>query len=143
MARDTSIETYHQIEAEGLLSAMRFRVYSTVFHMGPCTSGEAFSYLQRHGFRDGPLTQSRARFTELRDLGVLQELGERPCSITGRTAILWDVTSKLPAGVLRKRPGKSTIRECLQQLREMAAGGYRFSEESIRVFRWLKHISSA
>jgi hypothetical protein len=93
--RTTSIETYRQIEAEGLLSRERWRVYSCVFHNGPLTSGEAFEILRAAEPRN-PLSQSRARFTELRDMGVLCEIEERDCNISGRKCIVWDVTSNLP-----------------------------------------------
>lgn len=42
------------------------------------------------------LSQSRARFTELRNLGVIYEKGIKQCSVTGRNAIEWELTNKLP-----------------------------------------------
>lgn len=97
MARQTSITVYDQIKAEGLLSKLETEVYGIVFQHGPCTSGEAFRHQQDNGSRRNPLSQSRARFTELRDKGVFQEVGEpRPCKVSGRTCIVWDVTDKLP-----------------------------------------------
>ena len=36
-----------------------------------------------------------ARLCELRDMGCVQELGERPCGVTGHNVILWDVTDTL------------------------------------------------
>ena len=92
MARETSIRAYRQIKEEGLLSKMRLKVFEAILHNAPCTSGEALSSMLKS---DSVLSQSRARFTELRDRGVIKEVGHRNCRITGRRAI-WDLTDELP-----------------------------------------------
>lgn len=99
--RTTSLEVYHQIKQEGLLSKMRWLVYEDVFQNGPCTSAQSFKrIIGSNGSRS--LTQSRARFTELRDMGAFKELGTTRCPVTGRKAILWDVTSKAPTQLKRE-----------------------------------------
>jgi len=95
MVRTTSIEVYKQLEASGELSAKRWEVYATVYNHGPMTSAEAFAKLNA-GKNLKSLTQSRARFTELRGMQLLKEVGERECKITGYKVILWDVTDQLP-----------------------------------------------
>ena len=95
MTRKTSIEVYHKIRNQGLLSRRRLEVYATVWEYGPMTSAEAFRVMNRNAPIKN-ITQSRARFTELRDLGVFEELGEKICSVTGHKAILWEVTDRLP-----------------------------------------------
>jgi hypothetical protein len=95
MARQTSVDTYHQIQSEGLLSKNRLIIYKIVFENGPMTSAEAFSILNKYAPTRN-ITQSRARFTELRDMGVFTELGTKKCSITGRNTILWGCTNNLP-----------------------------------------------
>ena len=42
--RDTSIEAYEQIKKEGLLSAMRFKIYHMIFKNPNCTASELFSH---------------------------------------------------------------------------------------------------
>jgi hypothetical protein len=90
--RNTSIEVYKQIKESGLLSKLRFEVYEKIFKYGPITQGEMwnehFPKRQRHDV--GP------RFAELEARGVIECVGERPCNVTGRLAMIWDVTSKLP-----------------------------------------------
>ena len=93
MARQTSIDCYNQIKAEGLLSKMRFKVYECILTNAPCTSAEALSNMLS---KNSAITSSRARFTELRELGVIYEVRNRKCTITGRTAIEWDLTDGLP-----------------------------------------------
>ncbi len=92
MARRTSRKVYEQIKQEGLLSERRMEVYRCVFLHGPLTAMEAFEKLKLN-------TNQSGRFTELREMGVLTELGSRKCSITGREAIIWEVTNKLPKNV--------------------------------------------
>ena len=93
MTRQTSIDTFVQIKNEGLLSKMRLKVYKAIFNKAPCTSAEAMEGIMTP---DNVLSQSRARFTELRDRGVIKEIGKRLCKITGRNVIVWDLTDMLP-----------------------------------------------
>lgn len=92
--RKTSIETYHQIEAEGLLSKMRFEVYAALFDHGPASSGELAIHIEGTS-RNNVAT----RMTELRNAGVVEEVGEKVCTVTGRNVITWDVTGNLPKKV--------------------------------------------
>jgi hypothetical protein len=106
--RRTSIETYNKIAANGLLSQRRWEVYDALYAHGPCTSSELFQKMgdsQSHVFGN-----IRARLNELRDLGVADELRERPCLITGQTVIEWDVTDRLP--VKLEKPHREKCRQC-------------------------------
>lgn len=90
MARQTSIDCYNQIKAEGLLSKRRFEVYEAIYKNAPCTTNEALKdiYSGSHGVG--------SRTTELRDLGVIYEKSIKKCTVTGRNVIEWDLTDKLP-----------------------------------------------
>ena len=115
--RSTSIECYNQIKEEGLLSNMRFKVYEAVLKYSPCTSAEALSTMLS---KNSAITSSRARFTELRELGVIYEVQNRKCTITGRTSIEWDVTDRLPINI--KNPNKTKkqrINDALNSFREL------------------------
>ena len=115
--RQTSIDCYNEIKEEGLLSTMRFKVYEAILKKAPCTSGEAFAIMTT---KENQISQSRARFTELRELGVIYEKGEKQCSITGRTAIEWDLTDRLPVNI--KNPNKTKkqrLDDALNSLREL------------------------
>ncbi len=96
MVRQTSIQTYHKIMDDGLLSLRRGEVYEVLFRIGPATASEVFNeYLKTYGKRIST-NGSGSRLSELRDCGVVQELGTKACSITGHNVILWDVTDQLP-----------------------------------------------
>jgi hypothetical protein len=99
MTRTTSIAVYHEIEREGLLSRTRFEVYSWLFKHGPATAMEIeVGLASRH---------VNKRLSELRDQGVVKELGTTICKVTGREVILWDVTDQLPTERIRKATGKT------------------------------------
>ena len=88
--RQTSIDCYNQIKRDGSLSKMRFEVYSALLLMGkPSTTREVYETMN-------VIKQEATRFTELRKLGVIYEVQNRKCTITGRTSIEWDLTDKLP-----------------------------------------------
>ena len=115
--RQTSIECYNKIKEQGLLSNMRFKVYEAILKKAPCTSGEAFATMTT---KENQISQSRARFTELRELGVIYEKGEKKCSITGRNVIEWDLTESLPVNV--KNPNKTKkqrVDDALNSLRKL------------------------
>ena len=112
--RQTSIDCYNQIKEEGLLSNMRFRVYSALLAMGrPSTTREVYETMN-------VIKQEATRFTELRKLGVIYEVQNRKCNITGRTSIEWDLTDRLPIKIKKSnRTKKHKIDDALNSLREL------------------------
>jgi hypothetical protein len=115
--RQTSIDCYNLIKAQGLLSKRRLEVYEAILKNAPCSSSEAMiSKLNSTNV----LSQSRARFTELRELGVIYEKGEKKCTITGKNVIEWDLTDKLPINTKTSiSPKKQKINDALDALREL------------------------
>ena len=105
------------LKQEGLLSKMRFKVYEGILKNAPCTSAEVLSTLLS---KNSAITSSRARFTELRELGVIYEVQNRKCTITGRTSIEWDLTDRLPVNVKKSnKTKKHKIGDALNSLREL------------------------
>ena len=111
--RQTSIDCYRQIKSEGLLSKRRLQVYESIFNYAPCTASEVFN--------DKNLkTNQSGRFTELRDLGVIYEKGERLCKVTGRNVIEWDLTDTIPVEIKNtNKTKKQKINYALNSLREL------------------------
>ena len=115
--RQTPIDCYNKIKSEGLLSKMRLKVYEAILRKAPCTSGEAFATMTT---KENQISQSRARFTELRELGVIYEVQNRKCSITGMSVIEWDLTDRLPVNVKNtNKTKKQKINDALNSLREL------------------------
>lgn len=104
MTRETSIEAYNHLKETGVLSKRRFQVYHEVFRNGPITAGEVFKYGDSHNVVKGSVC---ARLTELREMGLVKEVGERICRLTGKTAILWDVTSRMNPLELPRKQSKT------------------------------------
>lgn len=116
--RTTSIEVYKFLEENGTLSAKRWEVYATVYNNGPMTSAEAIAKINE-GKSIKSLTQSRARFTELRGMGLLKETGERVCKITGYNVIEWDVTDQLPLKLEKAPTRKAKIETYCKKLESL------------------------
>lgn len=91
MSRQTSIETYNIIKANGLLSERRWEVYSFLFENGPLTQTEL-----TNRFPKGMENSLRPRFAELEKMGVIKVVDVRQCKVTGRSVYEWEVTDKLP-----------------------------------------------
>jgi len=114
--RQTSIDCYNQIRANGLLSKRRFEVYEALLSSAPCTSSEAI----RNAKTTFGVFGVSSRFTELRDLGVIYEVRTRQCTVTGRNVIEWDLTDKLPVNVKKSnKTKKHKIDDALNSLREL------------------------
>ena len=96
--RQTSIDAYNKIKNEGLLSELRFEVYSVIFKNGPITQGEAAKH-----FMHGDRNVVSPRFAELNRRGVICCVGSRPCKVTGINCMIWDSTGKLPVEPEKKK----------------------------------------
>ena len=126
--RQTSIDCYNQIKEEGLLSNMRFRVYSALLVMGkPSTTREVYETMN-------VIKQEATRFTELRKLGVIYEVQNRTCTVTGRTSIEWDLTDRLPVNIKKSnRTKKHKIDDALNSLRELYKNKDNSSDEDWKI----------
>jgi Fe2+ or Zn2+ uptake regulation protein len=93
--RDTSIEAYNRIKADGLLCRKRLEVYEWLYHHGPATGMEVHRGLGGQGNANN--ANVRARLNELREMGVVKEMEDTvECQVTKMTVIQWDVTPNLP-----------------------------------------------
>jgi hypothetical protein len=107
MARQTSIDCYNQIKAEGLLAKRQMQVYESMLDLCPCTAQELEKYINnKYNFRGG-----WKQLSVLRDSGVIYENRERECTVTGRNVIEWDLTDKLPKKTLNAKTTKQKIVE--------------------------------
>ena len=137
MIRQTSIQAYRQIEASGLLSRVRWMVYSHLFHHGPLTGSELNSQMGGVGYHK--------RLSELEQLDVAATVGRRACSVTGMECELWDVTANLPTGSVQTtstRPTKADFGKALAELRvihgDQKSQGKPFSQNLATVLGWVR-----
>jgi hypothetical protein len=116
MTQQTSIDTYNQIKAEGLLSKMRLKVLSKLVLIAPATASELADFI---GYENGG-RKAHSRLSELKDLGVIYEKCTRKCRITGRNVIEWDLTNRLPKALSQnKKPKQERLEKAFVALREV------------------------
>ena len=114
--RQTSIDCYNEIKANGLLSKRRLEVYDALYISAPCTSSEAI----RNAKTTFGVFGVSSRFTELRDLGVIYEKGIKKCSVTGRNVIEWDLTDNLPIKIKSSnKTKKQRINDAINSFRDL------------------------
>ena len=114
--RQTSIDCFNQIKNSGLLSKRRFETFEAIMKIAPCTASEVQHSINYHnGGRD-----CMKRISELRDRGVIYEKDVRPCKVTGRNVIEWDLTDRLPVNVKSSNKTKQQKKNlALNSLREL------------------------
>ena len=119
MKRNTSIQAYQTIKENGLLSWRRMEVYECLYHHGPMTGKQLTISLNTNQSNSGAYA---TRLSELRDRGVVQELGTTKCEYTGYEVILWDVTSNLPTDFKKPPSEKEELREENASLKSVILG---------------------
>lgn len=82
--RDTSIDAYRKILADGTITRSQKDVYECLYHHGPLTGREVNARVHEGAHK---------RLSELLDRGVVRTVGTRKCSISGQNSTQWDVTS--------------------------------------------------
>lgn len=103
--RRTSLLAYTAIKNNGLLSKRRWETYGALYEHGPVTASEL---CQKAG-----VTGLWKRLSELKQFGLVMEVGQRTCAVTGMTATLWDVTDHIPAEFVRPKSRIQILKETL------------------------------
>jgi predicted ArsR family transcriptional regulator len=87
---NTSRRAYNALVASGLLVGKQEQIMAMLASRGPATSGELLARLA-----PGENTNAwRARFTELQGRGLIREVEQRRCKISGRTCVVWGLTGR-------------------------------------------------
>ena len=108
MSRETTIAAYHRADATGLIQGIKLKVLAILAEHGPMTANE----MRKYGDPNANSGVYGTRLSELKRMGVVQEVGERPCETTGYSAIEWDLTGNLPV----KPPKEKTKRELKKEI---------------------------
>jgi hypothetical protein len=115
--RQTSIDCYNQIKAQKLLSKLRLMTYNAMLNSAPCTAGELQEYIEKNQIK---VKHAWKLLSQLRDLGVIYEKGERKCNVTGRNVIEWDLSDKLPIKPTTfTNTKKDRVNNAINSLREL------------------------
>lgn len=97
--RQTSIESFHRIKENGVLTKMELMVYEAIFSIGPATIKEICVNLA-----PVPETSISPIFARLERKGTIKTVSKRKCKITGNMVLEWDCTSGVPADAKPVRP---------------------------------------
>jgi hypothetical protein len=117
--RRTSKAVYERLEKEGAFKKRRGKVYQFLFWNGPLTATETIAELDARSIRKGSWrANSSGRFTELRSMHLLREVGQTTCTVTGEKTILWDVTDREP-GPLPRRVEGLTRNQLIERVEEL------------------------
>jgi hypothetical protein len=90
VTRLTSIQAYEVLIKTGALVGQYAELQHLIATKGP---GTACEILKGSRF-DKNRNLARARFTELKERGLIVETEARPCSVTGRNALVWEATTR-------------------------------------------------
>lgn len=111
MIRRTSLSTYKAIQATGVLSFKRMMVYDYLYRNGPLTGGQV-----QQALGSGVSESIRNRITELVKMGVVYEVKETKCPITGRNVMLFDVTENMPKEYVAPKTKNQIIKELREEI---------------------------
>jgi hypothetical protein len=92
MVRETSRKAYDDLVATGKLKGQLAELLKMVVSStgAPSTVAE----LVNGTSFDENLNCTRARFTELQQRGLIREVGQRMCRVTGKLALTWSYTGR-------------------------------------------------
>ena len=88
--RETSREAYRHLIETGQLKGRQAAALDAVIKYGPATSGEIIA----KGMLGDNTNLWRSRFVDLQARGLIREVGQRPCRISGRMCLLWEATGR-------------------------------------------------
>jgi hypothetical protein len=81
--RQTSAKAFKEEMENGNIPRRRREVFEYLFYHGPKTGSE-LDYELRY-------PSAHKRLSELKEMGLIIELGGRKCTITGKDVVEWDV----------------------------------------------------
>lgn len=97
MTHPNSAGAYHHLLETGKISAGHELALRLIVRYGPGTSGEIVAEATRQGYTVPGLWK---RFSELKQIGAIEEIEDRRCAVLGRTAAVLRVCGKPKQGEL-------------------------------------------
>lgn len=117
MVQKTSIETYYAIKNSGVLSDKRMKVYDIFFEHPEGLTGTQVSNIFKKLHPTAQHSETiRNRITELRDMGVLSEVGLVECEYTNRQVMKFALNNSMPIPLPKKQTLKQRVDEVLETI---------------------------
>ena len=115
-----SLDAFNHIKKNGLLSDKRLKVYQIFVHNPDGLTGSEVSDIYKKNYPSSQHSETiRNRITELRDMGVLDEVGNVLCRFTKRNVMKYRVNSNMPTKLVIKKSLNSSIDEIICDLRRV------------------------
>lgn len=139
MTTPTSTEAYTDILQSEELGKSQKRVLKLLMDNGPMTGSEVNSALR--------CSSGHKRLSELEDKGVVHAGAPRACLVTGREAIVWHVTGRMPQPskqALSLVPSRKQIGLAVDEIRRLIEfrrandSLYMIPHELVLTGKWLR-----
>lgn len=126
MINSVSIEVYHSIKNSGILSDKRMKVYDIFYENQQGLTGSEVSEIYKSKYPSSKHSETiRNRITELRDMGVLDEIGIVTCQYTNRSVTKFRLNHKMPTSLEKKETLNEKLDKILQSIVKL---GYSMQE---------------
>jgi CRISPR/Cas system CSM-associated protein Csm2 small subunit len=103
MIQKTSIETYYAIKNSGLISDKRLKVFDIFWEHPDGLTGTQVSEIFKNKYPSSKHSETiRNRITELRNMGVIDEIGVVECDFTNRKVMKFAISNRLPVPLEKK-----------------------------------------
>lgn len=138
--RETSLKVFHEIERTGLLSALRLKVLRALLAIDGGTASEVARHLDMQRNTVNP------RMAELARRGVIAVEREGVCGCSGHTALVWNLTGKLPIDFDEASPkpkSKAALlrKELEEWKRESVALRKECADKTLEIQALKKHLA--
>jgi len=115
-----SMDAFNHIKKNGLLSDKRLKVYQIFVHNPKGLTGSEVSDIYKQNYPSSQHSETiRNRITELRDMGVLDEVGNVACKFTNRTVMKYKVNTNMPTKLVVKKSLNTNIDEIISDLKRV------------------------
>jgi len=115
-----SMDAFNHIKKNGLLSDKRLKVYQIFVHNPEGLTGSEVSDIYKKNYPSSQHSETiRNRITELRDMGVLDEVGNVACRFTKRTVMKYKVNTNMPTKLVVKKSLNTNIDEIISDLKRV------------------------
>ena len=115
-----SINAFNHIKKNGLLSDKRLKVYHILMSHPEGLTGLQVSKIYKANYPSSEHSESiRNRITELRDMGVLDEIGNVDCKFTKRKVMKYRVNTNMPTKLVIKKSLNTNIDEIILDLKKV------------------------
>lgn len=117
MIQKTSIETYYSIKNSGLLSDKRLKVFDIFWEHPDGLTGTQVANIFKNKHPSAEHSETiRNRITELRDMGVISEVGVVECEFTNRKVMKFAITNNMPVPLTKKETLNEKIDSVLESI---------------------------